>query len=92
MQFVEVLRGYGMGVGIPFRDVVGVCQNGQLFADKIRSHGELSKQEKTSFSRMLKRYANRIFPGGLRFVVTSEGHARRYAVKPIDLTNTNSQL
>jgi hypothetical protein len=83
INLVNALHGYGVGTGIPFRDVVQLCQLSQLFTDKLRSHGELSKQEKTSFSRLLKRYAGRIFPGGLRLVVTGEGHARRYSVAEV---------
>jgi hypothetical protein len=79
--FVTAL--YENGVELPFRNVVEICQTRQLFADKIRSRGELSKQEKTSFSRLLKRYAGRNFPGGLKFLITGNGHARRYSARRI---------
>lgn len=80
ISLINVLHSYGVGTGLPFRDVVQLCQLSQLFTDKIRSNGELSKPEKTTFSRLLKRYAGRVFPGGLRFVVAGEGHGRKYSV------------
>jgi hypothetical protein len=83
IQLVQALHNYNMVTGLPFREIVEICQSSQLFSDKIRSHGELTRQERTSFSRFLKRYENRIFPGGLRFVVTGESHGRRYSVAAI---------
>jgi hypothetical protein len=80
---VDYLSSFQSTTGIPFRDLVEICQMRQLFQDKIREHGDLSRGEKTAFSRLLKRYTGRIFPGRIRFVVSGEGHARRYAAQPI---------
>ena len=90
VALVNVLHGDRGEIGVPFRDVVQLCQTNQLFADKVRSKGELSKSERTGFSRLLKGYVGRIFPGNLRFVVTGEGHGRRYAVRALVSEVTSS--
>ena len=63
-----------------FDDLVGVAREHGLFERLIAGEGELKSAEKSSFGKLLKRYDQRIFNGGRRFIVDGKGHSRKFRV------------
>lgn len=69
--------------GFTFEQVVQACRNGDLFEEEVPTQ-ETARKANTRFSRLLKRYNEREFPGSLLFRIVGTGHARRYHVVEIE--------
>jgi hypothetical protein len=63
-----------------FGDLLSTARKHGLFERLIGSDGDLKPAEKSSFGKLLKRYDQRVFDGGKRFVVDGKGHSRKFRV------------
>jgi hypothetical protein len=82
-RLLALMSAHHQANAITFRQVVTLAQEEGLFEDIIPPEGDLSKQARTIFARLLKRFDKRRFPSGSTFSIRGTGHARRYAVIPL---------
>ena len=71
----------GRGTGVPFREVVQVCQTDGWFEDLVSPDRDLRDGERRKFSALLKRHDGMRFRGDITFVLQGRGHARRYLAR-----------
>jgi hypothetical protein len=83
-RLVERMHEANQPDGFTFDELTKLCDQHDLF-DEERPTSENDRRGKTRFSRLLKRYNGREFPGPIVFSIRGTGHARRYhAVEQAD--------
>jgi 5S rRNA maturation endonuclease (ribonuclease M5) len=73
----------GVDLAYAFKDIVAMCGKHGLFErfiDDTDELGQLSRQAKSGFGKILKSFDKRLVSGMGHFHVTGKGHYRRYAV------------
>ena len=65
---------------VKFDELIALSREHGLFERIIGTDGDLKPAEKSSFGKLLKRYDQRCFTGGRRFVVDGKGHKRVFLV------------
>jgi hypothetical protein len=78
-RLVELMHAAARPAGFTFRQVVQLCQQHELFEENLPT-SDMARRANTKFSRMLKGYHEREFPGRRIFAIRGKGHARRYHV------------
>jgi hypothetical protein len=79
-RLMGLLNAESRRFGRTFKEVVDTCRENGLFDGRLPAN-EAARRGNTEFGRLLTRFDNREFPGGLRFRVLGVGHARRYSVE-----------
>lgn len=78
-RLVERMHEANRPEGFTFDQVVQLCRQHELFEEELPT-SETARKANTKFSRMLRRYHGREFPGQRVFTIRGTGHARRYHV------------
>ena len=82
---VEKLHAEREAAAVTFTDLVAIARANELFESVLVADGKQSRQANTAFGRFLGTQDQRIFADGLRFVIIGTGHARRYAIRRLEV-------
>ena len=90
MALAEALHEERQAMAATFAEMVALANARGLFAAVLALDASQPRRANTAFGRFLTSQNQRIFRGGLRFVIIGAGHSRRYAVQRLELPQTPS--
>lgn len=91
-RLVAAIAGGAQFKRVTFADLVSIARTNGLFERLLGADGtvELDRKVRTTFSRILTSYKDRLI-GGYRFKVDGDGHARRYVVETLNAPPAHAQ-
>ena len=81
----EKLHAERQAAAVTFPELVALARANGLFKSVLVADEKQSRQANTAFGRFLTAQDQRIFGDGLRFVIIGTGHARRYAIRRLEV-------
>lgn len=91
-RLVAAIVGDAQFKRVTFADLVTIARSNGLFERLLGADGtiELDRKVRTTFSRILKRYDERLM-GSYRFSAQGDGHARRFVVETLNAPPAQAQ-